>query len=70
MTEEEEIKELNRLLEIPSIGKRRPLWKRIWWPSSYWPTRYTRTCGWWHLYWHLGAAAARLRIRYLGWRGY
>lgn len=71
MTEDEEIKELNRLLLVPAIsGKRRSLWRRIWWPTSYWPTRYSRTCGWWHLYWHLGAAIARFRMRYLRWRGY
>jgi hypothetical protein len=71
MTEEEEIEELNKLMLVPSLpaGGRRPRWKRIWWPTSYWPTRYSRTCGWWHLYWHIGAAAKRLHIRNLARRG-
>jgi hypothetical protein len=48
---------------------RRPLWARLLYPSSRWPCRYTRTAPFWHP-WHIGAAFARLRMRYLVWRGY
>lgn len=46
-----------------------PWWKRALRPESRWPCRYTRVAPFWHP-WHIGAACARLRMRYLGWRGY
>jgi hypothetical protein len=52
-----------------ALGGRRPLRTRILYPSSTWPCRHTRTAPFWHP-WHIGAAVARLRMRYLVWRGY
>ena len=52
-----------------ALNGRRPLRTRILYPSSTWPCRHTRTAPFWHP-WHIGAAVARLRMRYLVWWGY